>query len=341
MAFYAASALLAAQAKIAQKFNEAELRRKTNPALLLALKNTAISIPGHQELRAKENRPVKVYSKKKRAASSTSAKTHNHTGSVSDSMETTLSWIQIVEEFDISLKQGQSNVFNYEEMLMHEILQSAENIHSRAGTLALAYLQSARTQLASPSTGGAGTWNGTNYALEISADQKNNFFQNAASFMRKQNYRGMFDVLADSAAYRQFQSIAAQGQQNANNMAWQLSNMNVAETTEDIDANYTNGSILIMPEASFAGLPWNDPTNLKGDGNYDEYSGGYGVLADPLGSGLTFDFHAYTERADRSSSGGGAQDKVLRAEVTLNIGWALPPLSTSNESVVYEIAQVV
>jgi hypothetical protein len=341
MADYTASALVKAQAKLSAKFNDPELRRKQNPALALALKNTEISIPGQQLLRTKDSRPVSVYSKNKRAASSATAKTHNHTGTKADSTETTLSWIQIVEKFDINLKQALSNIFSYEEMLQHELMETAKNIHSRAGTLALAYLQNYRTQLTSLTTGGAGSWNATTFALEISADKKNNFYQNASSFMRKQNYTGMLDVLADSTAFRQYQSIASQGSNNGVNLAWQLANMNVAETTEDIDANYTEGAILIMPEASFAGLPWNDPINLKGKGDYDSVLGGYGVISDPLGTGLSFDFHAYTERADGSSSGGGVQDEILRAEVTLNIGWALPPLSNANESVVFELAQLV
>ena len=339
MANYTASALLAAQAKFIPKFNEPEIRRKQNPALMLAMKNLNVCIPGHQELRKKVDRPVKAYTLKTRAASASVAKAHNHSGTKADSQETTLAWVQFVEPFKILRKQGQSNVFDYAAQLQHEITESARNIHSRAGTAALAYLQSNRTQLAAPSTGGAGTWDAVNFALLVDAADKNNFYQNAASFMRKQNHRGMFDVIADSKQYRLSQYIANQGGGNATNLGWQLSDMNVLETTEDIDSNFTDGCALIMPEGHFAGLPWNDPLNLQGDGDYDSYTGGYGVIQDPLGSGLMFDFHAYTDRADGSAAGGGVQDKVLEGEITLTIGWALPPLSTANESVVYEIAQ--
>ncbi|HRS66201.1 MAG TPA: hypothetical protein P5519_10000 [Spirochaetia bacterium] len=341
MSNYTASALLAAQAKFMPSFESPEVRRKQDPALMLALKNMSVTIPDHQELRKKDDRAVKAYIKTKRAAASTTAKTHNHTGTKADSKEVTLAWVKFIEPFTIYLKQGQSNIYPYAEQLQHEMLESARNIHSRAGTAALAYLQSNRSQLASPSTGGAGTWNGTNFALEINANDKDVFHQNAAAFMRVQNFRDQFDIIADSMLYRKYQYLGAQGGQNASNLAFQFADIaTLAETTETIDSNYTNGSALIMPANSFAGLPWNDPVNRAGQGNYDSYLGGYGTVMDPLGSGLMFDFHAYTNRADGSSSGGGVQDQVLEAEMTLTIGWVLPPLSTASDSVVYEFAQL-
>lgn len=341
MANYTASALLAAQAKFMPSFESPEVRRKQNPALGLALKNTSVTIPDHQELRKKDDRPVKAYIKTRRAAANTTAKAHNHTGTKADSKEVTLAWVKFIEPFTIYLKQGQSNIYPYAEQLQHEMLESARNIHSRAGTAALAYLHSNRSQLAAPSTGGAGTWNATNFALEINANDKDLFHQNAASFMRVQNFRDQFDIIADSMLYRKYDFLGAQGGSNAQNLSFQFRDIaTLAETTETIDSNYSNGSALIMPASSFAGLPWNDPVNRTGKGDYDSYNGGYGTVIDPLGSGLLFDFHAYTTRADGSSQGGGVQDEVLEAEMTLTIGWVLPPLSTASDAVVYEFAQL-
>lgn len=341
MANYTASALLAAQTRFTQAANAAELRRKLNPALMLALKNANPLIVDAQTLRTKESRPVKAYIKKKRAAVATTTKAYNHTGGKSDSSEVTLAYITIIEPFSIHLKQAQGNVISYGEMLAHEILQSAENIHGRAGTLAQTFLQSNRNQVnIGAATGGAGTWDNVNKALTIAAGDKDRFFQMVSSFMRKQNYRGTLDVIADQPAFRNAEFLRAQGAANNNNLSWQLANMNIVETTEDIDANFTNGSVLALPSNSFAALPWNDPANAKGKGDYDSVLGGFGVLADPLGSGLNFDFHAYTQRADASGSGGHVQDETLEAEVSLTLSWVLSPLTTANESVVHEIAQL-
>lgn len=341
MANYTASALLAAQTNFMQKFNDPELRRKQNPALMLGLQNQQVTVVDHQELKLKVDRPVKAYIRTKRAAVATAAKAHNHTGTKADSKEITLSFIQIVEPFTVHLKQAQSNTLKYADMLTHELTESARNIHDRAGTLALAYLQTNRCQLAAPSTGGAGNWNAANFALEIDAANRSYFFQMAASFMRKQNYRGQLDVIADAMQFRQSQFINAQGTANNTNLNFQIAGMNIVETTEEIDANYQNGSALIMPVGGFAALPWNDPVNRTGKGDYDSYLGGYGTVVDPLGSGLAFDFHAYTERADGSAAGGSVEDEVLEAELALTIAWITAPLNTANETVVWEMAQLV
>jgi hypothetical protein len=341
MANYTASALTAAQVAFQAKFNDPELRRKQNPALMLGLKNQQVTVVSHKELKSKYERPVKAYIRTKRAAAATAAKTHNHTGTKGDSKEVTLSFIQIVEPFTVHLKQAQGNILKYSEMLQHEIMESAKNIHDRAGTLALAYLQSNRTQLAAPATGGAGTWNAANFALEVAADKKDFFYQNVASFMRKQSYRGTLDLIADQIAFRQSQYINAQGQANNTNLAFQIANMNIAETTEEIDANYQNGSVLVTPEGGFAALPWNDPVNAGGKGDFDSVLGGYGSILDPLGSGLLLDVHGYTTRVDGSAAGGSVQDEAMEMEVSLTIAWILAPLSTANETPVWEVAQAI
>jgi len=339
MANYTASALLAAQANFIPAFEQPEVRRKQDPALMLAMKNMQVTIPGHQELRKKDSRPVKAYIRVKRAASNVTAKAYNHTGTKADSKEVTLNWVQFVEPFTVYRKAGQSNMFDYAAQLQHEMTESARNLHSRAGTAALAYLQSNRSQIAAPSTGGAGSWNNANFALEVTGADESKFYQNLASFMRRQNYRGQLDIIADSTAYRRAEFLGQQGQGNQQNLSFQFRDLNIVESTEDIDANYTNGCVLAMQSGTFAGLPWNDPLNLQGDGDYDDYTGGYGVVQDPLGSGLLFDFHAYTQRADGSAQGGGVQDKNLEAEMTLTIAWVTPPLSAANESTVWEVAQ--
>lgn len=341
MANYTASALLAAQTKLTGKFNEAELRRKRNPALEMAMKNMAITLPGHQEVRKKDTRPVKAYYKTKRASGSATAKSHNHTGGKADSAEITLAWVNFTELFSIHLKQGQSNIFSYQEQLAHEIMESAQNLHGRAGTAALAYLQAYRNQLASVDTANTGTWNATNFSLEIDAVNAKHFLQYGASFMRQQDHRPQFDLLADVQQYTVLQQVLNQGAGNNTNLAWQSQDYAfIGETNETIDPNYTNGSALIMPTGTFAAMPWNDPVNLKGKGDMDSVLGGYTTLVDPLGTGLLFDVHGYTERADGSSLGGSTQDEVLQVSITLSLGWALPPLSTANDSVVWQLAQM-
>ena len=62
-------------------------------------------------------------------------------------------------------------------------------------------------------------------------------------------------------------------------------------------------------------------------------------MRDPI-SGLTFAIHAYQQRANTAAQNGNTQDVVMEFEVSIDISPNVAPLSTANESVVFQIAQV-
>lgn len=353
MANFVASQLVAAQAKFKTRFQELELRRKQNPALILALKNLTATVPDHNALRTREDRAVNAYLFKRRASSGGTARAARPSGSRGDSIQVGLTWQTISETFSISMKQADANVFSYQEQLMNEMLQVAQNIHDRLGTIFLNYLQAHRNQLSLASPKGA-TWNNTTDAYEVGSSDKLYFFQKLASIMKQHYYRGQLDVIADPLAFQQAQVLRAQGTQNATNLSFQFDNLNITETTEVIDANYQSGSALAMPEGAFAALPWIPMQNRKGEGDFESYVGGWGVMEDPLGatitsldeSGnavtvpLTYAIYGYSQASDEQANNGGGQDRLTIFEVSLDIAPTLAPLSGTNESVVNEFAQV-
>jgi hypothetical protein len=337
MANYAASVLTAAQATLATKYNEAELRRKQRPVINMAIGNSQYCLPDHQELSKAEARSVTVKYLNKIAAGSTTAKAVRHTGTKGDSTSITLSWNTIIEKFYISRKMAQNNVFGLQTLFQNQLEQAILNILDRAETAAVTSLFATRAQIASPATGGAGTWDATNFNLGIDAAKAGVFYQHAKSFMFARLYRGEFDVIADLTAYRAAEYNASQGGGNSTNLGFQFVGLNIAPTVDTISSSY-DGQVLIMPSKSFAGLDWNDPANRQGI-KEDAYVGQLMTMADPFGSGATLDVSVYTDRRDESSAGGHVQDIVDEWEIALNIGWALPPLTTANDSVVHHIVQ--
>lgn len=339
MSNYAPSVLVNAQAILGSKYNEAELRRKERPALALAVRNQDFAIPNHAELRTADSRPVDVKYFTRRAAGSATAKVAKHTGTKGTSGNVTLAYARFVETFRISRKQAQNNLFSFQQMFANEIEQAIQNIKDRAETAGIAYLVANRLQIASPTTSGAGTWSGTNFALEVAAGNKARFAQFAKSFMAGRLYRGDYDMIADLTEYRELEYQAAQGAGNSVNTSALFTGLNIVPTVDTILGAYTGGSALIMPAGQFAGLVWNDPLNRQGLVSGDNNVGMLGTMADPFGSGITFDVSMYTDRSDQSAAGGNVQDILDEWEVSMTIGWALPPLSTASESVVHLIAQ--
>jgi hypothetical protein len=340
MANYASSVLVNAQAQLAKKYNEAELRRKSRPVLDLAVKNVPYCLPDHQKLKTADARTVEVKYLKKKAAGSASAKVASHTGTKGDSGTLNLSWSTIVEKFYTSRKQAQNNVIAFDAMFQHELEQAIANIKDRAETAGIASVVSNRCQLlAAALPTGAGTWSDTNFALAIASGNASYFAQYMKQFMAARFYRGEFDVIADLIQYNSFERVQNQGAGNSTNTSFQFAGLNIAPTTDTILGAYTAGSCLIMPQGTFAGLIWNDPENRKGKDEGNNNVGLLGTLVDPFGSGITFDISHYVVRRDESGAGGHAQDIVDEWEISLNIGWAVPPISTASDSAIHLIAQ--
>ncbi|WP_346320774.1 hypothetical protein [Chitinophaga sp. YIM B06452] len=335
---FSPSNLVKAQARLIDRFTEAELRSKQSPALALALKNRSILIPTHEQLRTREDRPVEAYVLARTKRATTAARTHNHAGNRGGSFAMPLSWTSFVDKFSISLKQLDNNVFAFEEALGQQLLNSAINIHESLETFLIDYLIAQRSQINAATSGG--TWNATNDAFEIALANKSRFYQLAKSMMRQNNYRGTFDVLASSLTYVDGEFYANQGGGNQTNTNFQFTGLNIQESVELEDANYAGGISLIMPAGQFAGLPWIPKQNREGHGDYNSYLGGYGSILDPTGSGLTLAVHGYTQRADTSGSNGNTQDDVMEFEISLDLAPALAPLSVATESVVFEVAQL-
>lgn len=358
MANYVASNLVAAQAKFMKNFTDPEIRRKQNPALALALKNLNATIPSHQELRKREDRSVYAYLFQQIAPGTGTARAARPTGTKGNSIQVGLTWQSIVETFEISMKQGDTNVYSYQEMLMNQMMQAAMNIHSRLGTIFLNYLQVNRNQvLTIPYTGATVqgvTVDGTDFAYEVAATDSNYFFQKAANVMKQLNYAGTLDMIADPLAFTQAQKLRAQGTQNATNLTFQFDDINIAMTNEVIDATYPNGSVLAMPAGTFAALPWIPKQNRAGYGDYESYTGGYGTFVDPLGMmlteldaqgnqvsvPLTYAVYGYTQAADDQANNGYYQDQVTTFEISIDVAPTLAPLSIANSSVVNEFVQL-
>jgi len=352
MANFVASQLVAAQAKFAKNFQDPELRRKQNPAFALALKNMTATFPDHMALRTREDRAVNAYIFKNRQPGNGTARAARPSGTKGDSMQVGLTWQTVSETFNISMKQGDANVFSYQEMLANELMQAVLNIHSRLGTIFLNYMYAHRNQLQLANPQGASA-DGVNFDYAIAGADNLYFFQKLRSIMDQHYYRGQLDVIADSLSYMQAQKLRAQGAQNATNLTFQFDNMDIYNTTETIDSNSTLGTALAMPAGTFASLPWIPVQNRTGRGDYESYNGGYGTLDDALGLTvkeldaqgkvvdvpLRYAVYAYTQASDDQANNGYYQDQVTTFEISLDVAPTLAPLSGANESVVNEFVQ--
>ena len=344
MANFSSSNLVAAQARLQEEFTRPEMREKVLPALRLGVGNSGILIPGVTELRKREDRPVYAYAMKRQVRTPGSQRTATHTGNSGDSMQLNLTWNTYTDVFQISLKQMDNNIFGFNEAMAQNIKNCILNIHAQIESDTIAFLLAQRTQVVkntNPIGMNRANWNTTNFAYEVDTDDQKTFVQAAKSIMFQNYYQNMpLDMICDGSIYYNAAFWQSQGAGNAQNTAFQFTGVNVAPSSDLADSNYPSGVALVMERGTFSLIDWIPRQNREGSGDYNSYTGGYGSFTDPAGTGLTFALHGYSLRADMSSYNSVAQDDQMQFEISVDVAQALTPLSTSPESVVYEIAQM-
>jgi hypothetical protein len=348
MANYATSVLAKGQAVVSDKNQAPEQRRKVPTVFEKALQNQEYSIPNANDLRKSELRTTEIYYQKDVTAGAGTAKAHNHTGSYGDSSKVELTYVTHVEKIQLPRKIAQNNIITYQSLFNNLYEMKWKNLRKRHDDSALAFLIANRCQLAAATinaqiaSANPGTWNETNFALEVGADKAARFAQKIKSFMAARLYAGgSYDVIADLQMADEFEYAKNQGQGNNSNTSFQFAGLNIATTQDQIDSNYSNGAVLILPATLFAGFHWNDPLNRSGVNSGENEVGMLGTISDPFGSGAQADISMYTQRADTSANttGGSTQDIVDEWEIALTVAYALPPLSTTDDSVVHLVGQ--
>lgn len=347
MSNYATLALAKGQAIVTSKYNAPELRRQMPTVMELALKNQHISIPDAQALRVSPLRPVDVNYMKTIAPGSATAKAYNHTGSIGDSGSISVTYVQHVETFSLNRKIAFNSVATYEKLLQNQYEQAWMNLRSRHDTSALSYLKANKNTLTSatmnPRLASSGlTWNDTTLAVDITADKANYFIAQLKAGMNSSFYTGEYDVVCDLQLGAKFEQYMNQGSGNQFNLGYQFAGCNFTRTQQTVDSAYGLGAVLAMPKSAFAGLCWNEGLNVKGDfGGEGSTIGILTTVPDPMGSGAIADLSMYTQRSDTSgnTTGGSTEDFVDQWEVTLTVGYVVPPLSLSLDSPVIEFGQ--
>jgi len=350
MANFSPSNLVAAQTTLIESFTEAEMREKILPTLQIGLQNKNVMVKNVEELRLREDRAVYGYSMVRQVRTPGSQRTATHTGARGDSQQLTFSWTTYSDTFSISLKEMDTNIFSFNQAMAQGLKNCILNIHAQIETDSIAYLLTNKNQVVNTTTpvGSRVTWNPTNYVHEIAIDDTKQFTQLIKSVMRANKYNmNQFNAIYDSQTEVNASFWNSQGAGNAENTMFQFTGMNINPSIDLADSNYPNGVALVMAPGTYSMIPWIPKQNREGYGDYNSYLGGYGSIVDPITNpggiytgGLVFAIHGYALRADTSSENGVAQDNEMEFEVSVDIANALTPLSTANESVVYEFAQM-
>lgn len=338
MSYFVPSALVAGQALFNEKFTKGEWRLPDISAIKVA-EMGEIANPMLAELRTREDRAVYGYFPIRQAATTGTARAHNHTGTRGDSLSETITWTTLSEPFSISIKQADNNVFSFEQMYASSLRNAVLNLLNRCDAYFVTQLVADKTQY--NAGGGEGTFDTTADDYQLADGYKDYWFQNVKAMMEHNLYRNNLIGIVDSKGYVLAQRLAAQGAGNSSNQAFQFAGYDsILPTTRTLLSTTTYSASGLFFEPGLVGLiPWIPKQNRKALDPMKamEYNGDYGSFSVPE-LGIDFAVHAYSQRADNSSAGGYTQDLTMEFEVSIDLGYVSAPLSTfrgSNDTVVY------
>lgn len=335
MANYAASVINQAQLILNDRFAEPEKRLKSAGVFGAFRKNTDLAIPNIGELRTKEERAEKAYFSNRSKRANTASRTFDHSGTVGDSTEVSLSWNTYADVFQTSLKRADNNVMSNALILANELENAFKNIYENIDAAALAYLGTNKSTVNAATKNGV--FDATNDVFEIATSNIARFLQHGKSMLKQNYYMGGFEAVLDPVLYLEAEHYLFQGAGNSTNLSYQGAlGGDIWEAVTLADANYPNGAGYMIPTGSIGVVDWIPRQNREGTGDYDSVLGGYGSIVDPI-SGLTMAVHSYSNRADTSAAGGDAQDVVQEWEISVDISFNKSPLTAAGETTIFEV----
>lgn len=339
MANYDPSNLKVGQAALLASFQRAEMRFRDPVVWKSMIANAPLSVPNAEQLRTREDRAYEVDFFKRTPVALGSARSHNHTGTKSDTAIITPSFSTYSRPFYTSIKQADNNTKTLQEMFNHELENAAIDFTEGLETAAATYLFNNRSQVNGVTV--EGSFDGINYVFDVgSADRAMQITRSTMDILKYQNPAGL-DLYCDTVAYNSFEYDRSQGGGNNNNLSFQFdSGVDTFYHVPELNSlaagiSKTNGFWIAVPKGMAVALDWIPKQNRMGVdmGSVAQY----GNILNPIDS-ATYAIHKYWEGADETANNGYTQDVKEEYELSIDVAFELAPLTVANETVAQAFA---
>lgn len=331
---------------VTQAMNDPNRRRRIDPILPVLLSNQSFMLQDPRGLKESAKRPVSATFMKKKAAVNGTARSHNFTGSEVDSAKVDLSWYTFSETMSFNLSSTADNVYSSAQHIVYTIEETQRILRERIGLDFVTKLHANRNAGANLGTR-LMAFNDTKDAFENPSLDAANLFYNIQSILRQEFYAAPYDMIIDPVGFQKYAATIAQGTGNATNQQFQFQGFATAmEHTAlgadlAIDAAYTKGAAIVMPQGVVSVLPW-VPKKYRdgfGDNEYNEVGIGT-TIQDLSGLPLTYTLRGYSVKADTSASNGDTDDVTTHWQMSVDMSFNVAPTETAGDKPIYLFAQL-
>jgi hypothetical protein len=252
-------------------------------------------------------------------------------GEMPDSVRDTLTFVTYSRQFTISDDVARNNTQKAQKQIVAQIRNSRLDIGSEIEDAAVAKLELFKNTVQGDR--GLGTWNDTTYTMGIANGSKTEYYNYIESEMRALDYSGMLQEVHNHTLNSLINYQTAQGGNNSANLQFQYPNFEFEMTNAVETGGYSTdyfGNSYVIPAGTIALVDWIPGKNREGYINHGLWD--FTAMPDPFGLFDTMAVAVYKTVQDSSSGGedigGNTQDAVWLYEVSIDVAFYIPALST-------------
>jgi hypothetical protein len=180
---------------------------------------------------------------------------------------------------------------------------------------------------------GLGTWNSSTYVMGIGSAYKTDYYNYIESEMKALDYTGMLQEVHNHTINSLINYQTAQGSNNSANLQFQYPNFEFYMSNEIETALYSSdyfGNSYVIPAGTIALVDWIPGKNREGLVNHATFD--FTSMPDPFGIFDTMAVAVEKKVQDSGSGGsnigGDTQDAVWLYELSIDVAFYIPTLST-------------
>lgn len=256
----------------------------------------------------------------------TNARAASLTGQAGDSLRDTITFVTYAREFTISDGLIRNNTIGAQKMLVAQMRNARLDLGAAIETAAVAKLEAFKNTVSKTATSGViGTWDATNYVLEIAKADQDLYWNYISTDMKNLDFNGQYQSIHNNNANALINRQVAQGAGNSANLTYQFPEFEfeTSNTVSNLSDYFTTG--YVVPAGSIGLVDWIPQINREGLVNHAEWD--FTSMADPFG---VFDNIAVAvqKKVVNGTTTSGTQDAQWIYELSVDVAFYIPTITT-------------
>ena len=247
------------------------------------------------------------------------------TGNMGTSTRDSLTWVTYAVEFTISDDNARNNTQGAAKQLAKQIENARLDIGGAIETAGVTKLEAFRNtvDVSSPMS----TWNGATsyYNLVATADQ-DRYFNIMETEMGMRDYNGGLQIINYGTLNELIKWQENQGLANSSNLTFQYGNKTFYTSNSISNSSDHQGTSYVVENDSIALLDWIPAKNREGLPNHGIH--GFTSMPDPFGIFDSMALAIEYKVQDSSAIGGNTQDAVWLYELSVDVAFYIPTITT-------------